>query len=205
MATLVCKNKLSLSDQIIDGEFIGIQKNIYNKIRMKYTTLCDLTWSRSSEVNPRYKMSDVESYTVNIQHTTCRICDFMRLVLVFLHRNGRVAVDTIWRRNYGEIIYRIHLSSRQQESWSWLVDLTPPNRSSRLLLTNTVVLLTSSRSWRRRLTNTTIPLTRLSTPRRFPTWRLSSWSHKHQHQPHPEGDQNWEGVVLDQCWLCRHC
>jgi hypothetical protein len=34
-------------------------------------------------VNPRHLMSRIKSYTVNIRYMTCRICDIMRLVMVF--------------------------------------------------------------------------------------------------------------------------
>ena len=67
---------------------LGISPNYWtipweNQKKYVCATLYDLTRYKYVVVNPRHTTFRVESYTVSIQHTTCRICDSMQNVVAF--------------------------------------------------------------------------------------------------------------------------
>ena len=50
-------------------------------MKIVYATVYDLPRPKYRAINPRHTTFRVESYTVNIRYTTCRICDSMRHVV----------------------------------------------------------------------------------------------------------------------------
>jgi len=86
------ENKINIFFNIQKGQILGNpskSKQAFHhlfwefKKKLNYTTICDHPRSKYVVVNPRYTTSRVKSCTVNIWYRTCRICNFMRHVVVF--------------------------------------------------------------------------------------------------------------------------
>ena len=68
-------------------------ENFLGKPEKVYAKVYDLSRPKQVAVNP-FTTFRVESYTVNIGYTTCRICDSMRHVVVFRTETAVLQVST---------------------------------------------------------------------------------------------------------------